>query len=55
MENVVILWSVGSAVAMVLAILCGLMWLIDRRDVSSLMLACSVLQPPWRLMPNSAS
>jgi hypothetical protein len=38
MENVVILWSVGSAVAMVLAILCGLMWLIDRRDVSNLML-----------------
>ncbi|HYD07335.1 MAG TPA: ATP-binding protein [Reyranella sp.] len=38
MENFVILWSVGSAVAMVLAVLCGLMWLIDRRDSGSLML-----------------
>jgi signal transduction histidine kinase len=38
MSNVVILWSIGSAAAMVLAVLCGLVWLTDRRQRASLML-----------------
>ncbi len=38
MENIVILWSAGSALAMALAVLCGLMWVMDRRDAGSLML-----------------
>jgi signal transduction histidine kinase len=38
MENVTVLWSVGAAAAMVLAVLCGLMWLIERREIASLML-----------------
>ena len=33
-----VLWSVGAAAAMVLAVLCGLMWSMDRRDRASLML-----------------
>jgi signal transduction histidine kinase len=38
MESVIVLWSAASAAAMVLAVLCGLMWLLDRRDTASLML-----------------
>jgi signal transduction histidine kinase len=38
MESVIILWSAAAAAAMVLAVLCGLMWLMDRRDTASLML-----------------
>jgi signal transduction histidine kinase len=38
MENVTLLWSVSAASAMVLAILCGLMWLVERREVAGLML-----------------
>ncbi len=38
MNDVVVLWSIGSAAAMVLAILCGLVWLLDRRERASLML-----------------
>jgi signal transduction histidine kinase len=38
MESVTILWSVAAAVALVLAVLCGLMWAMDRRNIASLML-----------------
>jgi signal transduction histidine kinase len=38
MESVIVLWSAASAAAMVLAVLCGLMWWMDRRDTASLML-----------------
>jgi signal transduction histidine kinase len=38
METVIVLWSAASAAAMVLAVLCGLMWWLDRRDNASLML-----------------
>jgi|AraplaMF_Col_mMF_1032025.scaffolds.fasta_scaffold00121_49 signal transduction histidine kinase len=38
MEFVIVLWSAASAAAMVLAVLCGLMWWLDRRDTASLML-----------------
>jgi len=38
MESVIVLWSAASAAAMVLAVLCGLMWLMERRDTASLML-----------------
>jgi signal transduction histidine kinase len=38
MEAVTILWSLGAAVAMTLAMVCGLVWLIERRDLASLML-----------------
>ncbi len=38
MNEVVVLWSIGSAAALVLAILCGLVWLLDRRERASLML-----------------
>jgi signal transduction histidine kinase len=38
MDIVIVLWSAASAAAMVLAVLCGLMWWLDRRDKASLML-----------------
>jgi signal transduction histidine kinase len=38
METVTILWSLGAAVALTLAVVCGLVWLIERRDPCSLML-----------------
>ena len=38
MEMVTILWSLCAAVAIVLAAVCGLVWLIERRDLASLML-----------------
>jgi signal transduction histidine kinase len=38
MNNIVVLWSIGSAAAMVLAVLCGLVWQMDRRERASLML-----------------
>ena len=38
MEIVTILWSIGAAVAITLAVVCGLVWLIERRDLASLML-----------------
>ena len=38
METVTILWSIGAAVAITLAVVCGLVWLIERRDRASLML-----------------
>lgn len=38
MEAVTILWSLGAAVALTLAVVCGLVWLIERRDPASLML-----------------
>ncbi|WP_459857033.1 sensor histidine kinase [Dongia sp. agr-C8] len=34
----ILLWSAAVAAAMVLAVLCGLMWLLDRRDTATLML-----------------
>ena len=41
MEMVTILWSFCAAVAMVLAAVCGWVWLIERRDLATLML-CTV-------------
>jgi signal transduction histidine kinase len=38
METVTILWSSWAAVAMTLALVCGVVWLIERRDLASLML-----------------
>jgi signal transduction histidine kinase len=38
MEIVASLWSIGAAVAVTLAAVCGLVWLIERRDPASLML-----------------
>jgi signal transduction histidine kinase len=38
METVTILWSIGAAVAITLAVVCGLVWVIERRDPASLML-----------------
>ncbi|HWA48200.1 MAG TPA: ATP-binding protein [Dongiaceae bacterium] len=38
MEAVTMLWSLGAAVAITLAVLCGLMWLGERRALSHLML-----------------
>jgi len=38
MEIATILWSIGAAVAITLAAVCGLVWLIERRDPASLML-----------------
>jgi hypothetical protein len=38
METVTILWSLGGAVALTLAVVCGLVWVIERRDLASLML-----------------
>jgi signal transduction histidine kinase len=38
METVTILWSVYAAVAIMLAVVCGLVWLIERRDRATLML-----------------
>jgi two-component system, LuxR family, sensor kinase FixL len=38
MEAVTLLWSFGAAIAATLAVVCGLVWLIERRDLASLML-----------------
>src|SRR5215471_2350544 len=38
MEPVTILWTSGATVAMMLAAACGVMWLIERRDLNSLTL-----------------
>ncbi len=38
MGNVLVLWSVGAGAAGVLAVLCGLMWLSERRETANLML-----------------
>lgn len=38
MEIVTILWSLGAAVAVSLAVVCGLVWLIERQDFANLML-----------------
>src|SRR5689334_17559237 len=38
METVTILWSLYTAVAIMLAAVCGLVWLIERRDLATLML-----------------
>jgi signal transduction histidine kinase len=38
MEIVTILWSLGAAVAITLGVVCGIVWLIERRDPASLML-----------------
>lgn len=38
MAAVTILWSLGAGVAITLAVVCGLVWLIERRDSASLML-----------------
>jgi signal transduction histidine kinase len=38
MEIVTILWSAGAGVATTLAVVCGVVWLIERRDLASLML-----------------
>ena len=38
MEIVTILWSIGAAAALTLAAVCGLVWLIERRDLASVML-----------------
>jgi signal transduction histidine kinase len=38
METVTILWTIGAAVAMTLAVVCGFVWLIERRDIASLAL-----------------
>jgi signal transduction histidine kinase len=38
METVTILWSIGATVAIVLGAMCGVVWLIERRDPTSLML-----------------
>jgi signal transduction histidine kinase len=38
MEHVSLLWSLSAAAAMVLAVLCGLMWLIERQERAALML-----------------
>jgi signal transduction histidine kinase len=38
MEIVTVLWSLGAAVAITLAAVCGLVWLIERRDLANLML-----------------
>jgi signal transduction histidine kinase len=38
MEIVTILWSLGAAVALTLTVVCGLVWLIERRDAATLML-----------------
>ena len=38
MEIATILWSFGAAVAITLAVVCGLVWVIERRDSASLML-----------------
>ena len=38
MEIVTSLWSFGAAVAITLALVCGLVWVIERRDAASLML-----------------
>ena len=38
MATVTILWSLGAGVAITLAVVCGLVWLIERRDSASLML-----------------
>ena len=38
METVSILWGAGAAVAVTLAVACGAVWLIERRDGSSLLL-----------------
>jgi signal transduction histidine kinase len=38
MESVTVLWSVSAAAAIVLAVLCGLMWLVERREIAALML-----------------
>jgi len=38
MEVVTILWTVCASAAMTLALVCGFVWLIERRDVANLML-----------------
>lgn len=38
MEAVTLLWSLSAAVAITLAVLCALVWLIERQDLASLML-----------------
>jgi signal transduction histidine kinase len=38
MQIVTILWSAGGSVAFTLGVVCGLVWFIDRRDPTSLML-----------------
>jgi signal transduction histidine kinase len=38
MDVVTILWSIGAAAAVTLAVVCGLVWQIERRDRASLML-----------------
>src|SRR5215831_7703674 len=38
MDVVTILWSLSVTIAFVLAVVCGLMWLIERRDRASLAL-----------------
>jgi hypothetical protein len=38
MDVVTILWSLSAAIALVLAAVCGLLWLIERRDRASLSL-----------------
>jgi hypothetical protein len=38
MGNVTALWSVSVAAAIVLAVLCGFMWLVDRRETAALVL-----------------
>jgi signal transduction histidine kinase len=38
MEIVTVLWSIGATVAVTLAAVCGLVWLVQRRDAASLML-----------------
>ena len=38
METVTILWTACMAVAMTLAVVCGFVWLIERRNVANLML-----------------
>jgi len=38
METVTILWSLGAAVAIVMAAVCGSLWLIEPRDRTTLML-----------------
>lgn len=38
MQIVTILWSTGAATALTLAAVCGLVWLIERRDFASVML-----------------
>ena len=38
METVTVLWAIGGSFALTLAVVCGLVWLIERQHLSSLML-----------------